>query len=70
MGGKKPVVLIQNTGMMESGDSIRGLALDINLPLVMLIGYRGWNAPRRHPGLGGRLHGADPPRLGHQLLLG
>jgi len=42
VGGKKPVVLIQNTGMMESGDSIRGLALDINLPLVMLIGYRGW----------------------------
>ena len=42
VGGEKPVVLIQNTGMMESGDSIRGLTLDINLPLVMLIGYRGW----------------------------
>jgi sulfopyruvate decarboxylase subunit alpha len=42
IGGKKPVVLIQNTGMMESGDSIRGLALDINLPLVLIIGYRGW----------------------------
>ena len=26
-GGKKPVVLIQNTGMFESGDSIRGIAL-------------------------------------------
>ena len=43
IGGKKPVVLIQNTGMMESGDSIRGLGLDIGLPVVMLIGYRGWN---------------------------
>ena len=42
VGGKVPVCVIQNTGMMESGDSIRGLALDINLPLVMLIGYRGW----------------------------
>ena len=42
IGGKKPVCLIQNTGMMESGDSIRGMALDINLPLVMMIGYRGW----------------------------
>ena len=41
-GGKKPVVLIQNTGMFESGDSIRGMALDLNLPMVMLIGYRGW----------------------------
>ena len=42
IGGKKPVVLIQNTGMFESGDSIRGLSLDINFPLVMMIGYRGW----------------------------
>ena len=43
VGGKKPVVLIQNTGIFESGDSIRGLGLDINQPLVMLIGYRGWS---------------------------
>lgn len=42
VGGKKPIVLIQNTGVMESGDSIRGLGLDINQPLVMLVGYRGW----------------------------
>jgi sulfopyruvate decarboxylase TPP-binding subunit len=42
VGGKKPVVLIQNTGIFESGDSIRGLGLDVNQPLVMLIGYRGW----------------------------
>ena len=37
-----PVCVIQNTGMMESGDSIRGMSLDANFPLVMLIGYRGW----------------------------
>ncbi len=43
VGGKKPVVLIQNTGIFESGDSIRGLALDVNQPLVMMIGYRGWS---------------------------
>ena len=47
VGGKKPVVLIQNTGIFESGDSIRGLGLDLNQPLVMLIGYRGWT--RRGP---------------------
>lgn len=41
-GGKKPVVLIQNTGLFESGDSIRGIALDMGLPMVMLVGYRGW----------------------------
>jgi sulfopyruvate decarboxylase TPP-binding subunit len=42
VGGKVPVVLIQNTGMMESGDSIRGMALDAGFPLVMVVGYRGW----------------------------
>ena len=42
VGGKRPVVLIQNTGLFESGDSVRGLGLDIDFPLVMMIGYRGW----------------------------
>ena len=42
VGGKKPIAMIQNTGLFESGDSIRGLGLDIELPLVMMIGYRGW----------------------------
>ena len=42
VGGQKPVVLIQNTGMFESGDSIRGLGIDLGFPLVMMIGYRGW----------------------------
>ena len=41
-GGKKPVVIIQNTGMFESGDSIRGMAIDLKIPMVWLIGYRGW----------------------------
>ena len=42
LGGKKPVVLHQNTGFFESGDSVRGLGLDLELPLLLLIGYRGW----------------------------
>lgn len=42
LGGKEPVVLHQNTGFFESGDSVRGLALDLRLPLLLLIGYRGW----------------------------
>jgi sulfopyruvate decarboxylase TPP-binding subunit len=41
-GGKKPVVVIQSTGFFESGDSVRGLALWLRLPLLMLVGYRGW----------------------------
>ncbi len=47
-GGAKPVVLIQSTGFFESGDSIRGVCLDIGIPLLILIGYRGYE------GAGGR----------------
>ncbi len=42
IGGKKPIVIIQNTGFFETGDSVRGVAVDIGLPLVIMIGYRGW----------------------------
>ncbi|HBJ31697.1 MAG TPA: hypothetical protein DDY93_10085 [Dehalococcoidia bacterium] len=42
IAGKVPVCLIQNTGMLESGDSIRGMALNAGFPLVMVVGYRGW----------------------------
>jgi sulfopyruvate decarboxylase subunit alpha len=41
-GGAKPLILIQNTGMMESGDSLRGWLLGLNIPVVLLVGYRGW----------------------------
>ena len=41
-GGKTPLILIQNTGMMESGDSIRGWLLGLNVAVVMMVGYRGW----------------------------
>ena len=42
--GARPVVLIQSTGFFESGDSLRGLALWLRLPLPLLVGYRGWDA--------------------------
>ena len=35
-------MLIQSTGFYESGDSVRGLALDLKLPLLFMIGYRGY----------------------------
>lgn len=43
IGGKKPVVIVQNTGFLESGDSVRGMALDLKMPLVMMVGYRGFH---------------------------
>ncbi len=41
-GGKIPVILIQNTGLMESGDSLRGWTLSLKIPVVLMVGYRGW----------------------------
>lgn len=46
MGNKRPLILIQNTGFFESGDSLRGQAIDFELPLVLMIGYRGWRPER------------------------
>jgi sulfopyruvate decarboxylase subunit alpha len=41
-GGAKPVILIQNTGLMESGDSLRGWLFNLKAPVVFLVGYRGY----------------------------
>lgn len=42
VGGATPIILIQNTGLMESGDSLRGWALGLHIPVVLMVGYRGW----------------------------
>lgn len=42
IGGKQPVVIVQNTGFFESGDSIRGINIGAGIPLVIMIGYRGY----------------------------
>jgi sulfopyruvate decarboxylase TPP-binding subunit len=36
------MMLIQNTGMMESGDSIRGWLMGLKVPIVLMVGYRGY----------------------------
>ena len=41
IGGAAPVVAIQNTGLLESGDALRGTAVRMGIPLLCLIGYRG-----------------------------
>lgn len=42
LAGAKPMILIQNTGMLECGDSVRGWLLGLNVPVVLMVGYRGW----------------------------
>ena len=39
-GGARPVVLIQCTGLFESGDSLRNIVHDWKLPIFSVIGYR------------------------------
>ena len=41
-GGKTPLIMIQNTGLMESGDSMRGWAMQMEVPVVLMVGYRGY----------------------------
>ena len=41
-GGKTPLILIQNTGLMESGDSMRGWTIQMEVPVVLMVGYRGY----------------------------
>ncbi len=41
-GGATPIIMIQNTGMMEAGDSMRGWGVGFNIPVVVIVGYRGW----------------------------
>ena len=44
LGGQRPVVIIQNTGFLEAGDGFRGTAYNMKIPLVMLVGYRGYKS--------------------------
>jgi len=40
LGGAKPIVMIQCTGLFEAGDALRNIVYDLGLPLLMLVGVR------------------------------
>ena len=42
LGGATPLVLIQCTGLFESGDSLRNILHDWKLPIFAVIGYRSY----------------------------
>jgi sulfopyruvate decarboxylase TPP-binding subunit len=42
LGGKRPVVLIQCTGLFEAGDSLRNIVHDLKLPLFLVVGVRSY----------------------------
>ena len=42
LGGARPIVLIQCTGLFESGDALRNAVHDWKLPIFSMIGYRSY----------------------------
>jgi len=42
LGGASPLVMIQCTGLFESGDALRNVLHDWRLPLFSIIGYRSY----------------------------
>lgn len=49
-GGARPLVLIQCTGLFESGDSLRNVLHDWKLPIFSVIGYRSFLNQETLPG--------------------
>ena len=67
LGGKTPVVLIQNTGLFESGDVLRGNVLNLQMPLLLMVGVSGLPRNGQRARAGGfrrDVHRADSRRLG------
>lgn len=50
LGGAVPFVMIQCTGLFESGDSLRNVLHDWKLPIPALIGYRSYFNQETLPG--------------------
>ncbi len=42
LGGKSPLVVMQTTGLFESGDALRNVLFDLKQPIYSLIGVRNW----------------------------
>lgn len=42
LGGRQPVLLMQTTGLYESGDALRNVLYDLRLPVFAVVGARSW----------------------------
>ncbi len=50
LGGATPLVMIQCTGLFESGDALRNILHDWQLPIFAVIGYRSYLNQETLPG--------------------
>lgn len=47
IGGKRPIVLIQCTGLFEAGDALRNVIHEMKAPLFFVVGVRSWRAHQK-----------------------
>jgi sulfopyruvate decarboxylase TPP-binding subunit len=47
LGGRRPIVVLQCTGLFEAGDALRNVVYDLKLPLFLIIGLRGYYAAQK-----------------------
>lgn len=47
LGGKRPLVVIQCTGLFEAGDALRNVIHDLKLPLFLIVGVRNYHAHQK-----------------------
>jgi sulfopyruvate decarboxylase TPP-binding subunit len=47
LGGQRPLVVIQCTGLFEAGDALRNVIHDLKLPVFLVIGVRSYLAYQR-----------------------
>jgi sulfopyruvate decarboxylase subunit alpha len=50
LGGQQPLVMIQCTGLFESGDALRNVLHDWKLPVFAVVGYRSYLDQSTLPG--------------------
>ena len=50
LGGATPLVMIQCTGLFESGDALRNIVHDWKLPIYAVVGYRSYLDQETLPG--------------------
>jgi len=44
VGGQRPIVILQCTGLFEAGDALRNVVHDLKLPLFVIVGVRSYRA--------------------------
>lgn len=42
LGGRNPILIMQSTGLFESGDALRNILFDLRIPLFAIVGARSY----------------------------